>query len=189
MPTTLRAAATTPADRDERPKLTFARLGDQNALETLYADAMGDDNSVRLLRGLRRDDDELFSLIARLDGALVGGATFSRAEIRGAKDVDVAALSPVAVAPAHRNQGLGGALVRAGLAQARKRGVAAVLAVGANRFFERLGFSHRSVDRVASPWPAGALLGCALDVGLDRLSGDAYYPRAFFGESGEAEER
>lgn len=179
-----------------RPTLRFESARDYEALDALFIDAFGSEAEALLVRRLRADDDLLFAIVAvgagigpaaRTQGPLIGAACFSRVELRGrGEDADqartLAALAPLAVAGPWRGRGLGAALARAGAVQARKRGVAAIVARGDRRFYEPLGFSRRMVENVACPWRSGDVRALALNGDLERLSGDAYFPRAFFGE-------
>lgn len=178
-----------------RPTLRLESAKDYDALDALFVDAFGSEAEALLVRRLRADDDLLFTVVAvgvgggtRGAASLIGAACFSRVELRDVPSADetapvaLAALAPLAVAGPWRGRGLGAALARAGAVQARKRGVAAILARGDRRFYEPIGFTRRLVEKVASPWRQGDMRGLALRGDLERLSGDAYFPRAFFGE-------
>jgi len=62
-------------------------------------------------------------------------------------------LGPVAVNSALRSKGLGSALVRHALAEARKRGHRAVILVGDEPYYRRFGFSRRAVSDLHLPGP------------------------------------
>lgn len=180
-----------------RPILRFAGAQDDAALDSLFIAAFGSKAEALLVRRLRADDDLLFTIVAigvgaGKTGSVIGAACFSRVELRSPPEqssdtgpAPLTALAPLAVATPWRGRGLGAALVRAGAVQARKRGVAAILARGDRRFYEPIGFTSRLVAKVATPWPQSDVRGLALSSEIDRLQGDAYFPRAFFGE-GEA---
>ncbi len=82
------------------------------------------------------------SLVALHDAAIVGHVMLSRGELVEEIGVrhDVLILSPLAVAPAAQGQGIGGALVRAGLAGAEDLGASVVVLQGSPRYYPRFGF-------------------------------------------------
>jgi lactoylglutathione lyase len=94
----------------------------------------------------------------QLDGYLDAGQVLvARAgdEIAGHVQLTGGEIKSLAVAPAHRRRGVGGALVEAAVAAAREAGhdrvVVATAAADVDnlRFYQRLGFRVRSVDRDA----------------------------------------
>lgn len=56
------------------------------------------------------------------------------------KRVDACGMAPIAVSPGLQNQGIGGALIRAGHDAARLQGVGAVILLGSVAYFSRSGF-------------------------------------------------
>ncbi len=121
---------------------TFAP-GDLNRLDALWRTCFPDDpprNAARVAvpEKLRVDPGSI--LVAEADGRILGSIMFGYDGHRGW-------LWGVAVAPSHRRQGLGGALIRAAEAALAKRGCTKVnlqiregnAAVAA--FYERLGYA------------------------------------------------
>jgi predicted N-acetyltransferase YhbS len=83
-------------------------------------------------------------------------------------------LGPVAVDPAHRNRGIGAALVERALRAARRQGCGAVLLVGDAPYYGRFGFSAQKTGALWLPGPfeRHRLLGCELVAGaLDGARG------------------
>nr|WP_272876799.1 GNAT family N-acetyltransferase [Neoroseomonas terrae] len=94
-------------------------------------------------------------------------------------DVPVAALAPLAVAAPARRQGLGAALVRAGLASCADAGAAAVLVLGDPAYYARFGF-RRAEAVTGAPWCGHpAFQALSLRAGWSVPSGVVRYPRAF----------
>jgi len=100
--------------------------------------------------------------VARLDGAIAGSIRFW--PVRVGKQAALL-LGPVAVHPTHQGEGLGAALIRDGLAAARREGWARVLLVGDAPYYGRFGF--RRLDGVIMPPPTNPdrVLGIALEPG------------------------
>jgi putative acetyltransferase len=84
------------------------------------------------------------------------------------------ALAPMAVIPHRQRTGIGSALVRAGLEECRRAGVAAVFVVGHPSYYPRFGFA------------AGATIGfkCQFDVPDDAFMVTELLPGALAGRSG-----
>jgi putative acetyltransferase len=80
------------------------------------------------------------SLVAELDGEVVGHIAFSPAEV-GASSAGWFLLGPVAVLPACQGEGIGRALVETGLDTLRSRGARGCVLVGDPAFYARFGFS------------------------------------------------
>jgi putative acetyltransferase len=81
------------------------------------------------------------SLVADVEGEVVGHIAFSRASIRDAS-TDPYLLGPVAVLPTRQGRGVGRALIEAGLGELRSRGASGCVPVGDPTFYRRFGFSH-----------------------------------------------
>jgi putative acetyltransferase len=79
------------------------------------------------------------SLVAEYDGEVVGHIAFSAADIGGSSK-GWFLLGPVAVRPARQGEGIGRALVEAGLDALRSRGAGGCVLVGDPAFYGRFGF-------------------------------------------------
>lgn len=129
--------------RDERP-------GDEVAIRAVVAAAFGREAEALLVDEVREMGVGLLSLVAELDGVVVGHVLFTPATV-GAREA--ALLGPLAVDPAHQGSGVGSALVRAGLARMGARGIGAVVLVGDPGYYARFGFvaGRHGVDARARP--------------------------------------
>jgi putative acetyltransferase len=125
-----------------------------------------------LVETLRKNGRYIISLVAEIDGHVVGHVLFTRASL-GPQNGEVKALglSPLAVSPGYQGQGVGSALVRAGLDACREAGYECVFLLGAPRYYSRFGFTparnfgvHYQNDR--DPFQAVELVPGALN-GVD----------------------
>ena len=81
------------------------------------------------------------ALVAEDGGEIVGQAAFSKATV-GGQDVGWHGCGPVSVLPARHKQGIGDALMRAGLERLRARGSKGCVVVGDPNYYRRFGFAN-----------------------------------------------
>ena len=141
--------ATPDADAVAAPTLTDVtirseRLGDRERVRSLHRSAFGEGHGetvATLADALRRDDPQVLSLVAEEAGEVLGHAMVSRALLDAPpRLVDVAVLSPLAVAPERQRRGFGAELVQRGLDDLDRRGVPLVFVEGDPGYYSRLGF-------------------------------------------------
>ena len=167
--------------------LSFAMLiredapADHRAIAALHTAAFGRDYEATLVGRLRRERVVEASLVAAQGEELLGHILFSTlgVEVDGRK-VKAAALAPLSVAPAQQRKGVGSALVRAGIAALRERGLEAIVVLGHPNFYPRFGFSAPLASRLAAPFRGEAFM--ALELVPDALAGQAgsvAYAQAF----------
>ncbi len=92
-----------------------------------------------IVNALRRDGDLALSLVAKRENELVGHIAFSPVTI-GDISENIYALGPVAADPELRFQGIGSALIKAGLSQIRAKGAQACVLIGDPNYYHRFGF-------------------------------------------------
>lgn len=93
-----------------------------------------------IVEALRDAEALSISLVADLDGEIVGHVAFSEAEIGGSAP-GWYLLGPIAVLPERQGRGIGRALVERGLAELRLRGASGCVLVGDPAFYTRFGFA------------------------------------------------
>jgi putative acetyltransferase len=165
-------------DRSEivRPE----RGGDAAAIRAVHVAAFPTPRESRLVDAVRRAGGAVVSLVAERDGALVGHILFSPVAVeRGARRG--LGLAPLAVLPAHQRHGIGAALVRAGLRQARARGDDFVVVLGEPVYYRRFGFAAASGVGLTNEYGAdAAFMALALhEEGLAGVSGLVTYGPEF----------
>jgi putative acetyltransferase len=143
--------------------------------------AFGTNADADLVDALRAAGLVLLSLVAEIDGRIVGHILFSRMWITSAGSRrEAVALAPMAVVPSHQKQGVGGRLIREGLDRLRARGEQIVLVVGHPEYYPRFGFSSERAAALSSPFPPGVFMALELAPGaLDDVAGSVTYPEAF----------
>jgi putative acetyltransferase len=132
---------------------------------------------------LRAHGKATLSLVAEADGQIVGHVLFSPARIETPRGpVAVTGMGPVAVLPGRQKQGIGSALIRAGLAQLREAGHRLVIVEGSPRYYPRFGFQDATPLGIPCEFnpPPGCFMVQALVPGaLAGVSGTAYYAEEF----------
>lgn len=141
----------------------------------------GDQGEAELVRMIAADGDALVSLVAEHGGAIVGHVLFSRMDIEAdGAPLSGAGLAPVSVVPACQGQGIGDALIRAGLDALREQDCAISFVLGHETYYPRFGYSPELAARFASPFAGPHLMAMMLDSGAPwPLGGRADYAPAF----------
>lgn len=137
--------------------------GDHTTIERLHARAFGPGRFARTAFRLREgvDHDLSLSFAAHVGTLLVGSIRLSPV---WAGRVPAQVLGPLTVEPAFKERGIGGALVRHALEEARARGERLVLLVGDAAYYRRFGFEPVPPGRLRLPGPVdpARLLACPL---------------------------
>ncbi len=136
-----------------------------------------DGTEAEIVDRLRSDGALTVSLVAEIDGVVVGHVTFSPVEIAdGAQNWF--GLGPVSVDPGRQKGGIGTTLVKAGLDQLRKAGANGCVLLGDPGYYGRFGFRHHDALTFPGP-PPEYFLALALRGSL--ASGIVQYHKAFYG--------
>jgi len=94
-----------------------------------------------LVEALRRTVRSYLSLVAEVDGRVVGHIFFSPVTVEsGPAAFTALGLAPMAVLPEHQRRGVGTALVRQGLAACAASGHPLVVVLGHPSYYPRFGF-------------------------------------------------
>ncbi|MGA9541355.1 MAG: N-acetyltransferase [Methyloceanibacter sp.] len=120
---------------------------DAPAIEALYPAAFPDEDLVPLVRDLQ--ELAAISFVGLANNGLVAHAAFTPCSLAGRGD-NVALLGPVAVAPDRQRQGIGSALLRAGLRHLQNAGTGWVFVLGDPGYYGCLGF--KPDDDVRPPY-------------------------------------
>jgi putative acetyltransferase len=159
--------------REERP-------GDVAAVRELNKLAFGQDQEANIVDALRSHGVASVSLVATLNGRVVGHIMYSPLSVGG--ETKGAALGPMAVLPEHQRQGIGSKLVEAGNRRLEEAGCPFIVVVGHAHFYPRFGFRPASTHGITCEWdlPDDAFMLLVLDqVNMGRFSGLATYRHEF----------
>jgi putative acetyltransferase len=111
---------------------------DVAAIYAVHASAFPTDAEARLVDTLRAAGRLSVTLVAEDGGRIVGHVAFSPVSLAGA--AAGLGLAPLAVTPDRQRTGIGGRLVRAGLAAAANAGAQFVVLLGHPGYYPRFGF-------------------------------------------------
>ena len=106
------------------------RSGDVAAIDDVNRAAFETATEANLVRALRERAQPLVSFVADDTGVVIGHIMFSPVSLSSDPAMRIMGLAPMAVLPARQRQGVGSALVRAGLDECRRLGSAGVVLVG-----------------------------------------------------------
>ncbi|MCH7861005.1 GNAT family N-acetyltransferase [Sphingomonas sp. NPDC092331] len=142
--------------------------GDVAAIDALLRRAFPAEDEARLVQRLCIDGDMVLTLVAddEESGALAGMIAFSRMDVAIAgKPIAAVALAPLAVEAAWRKQGVGEALVQAGIAQLADAGGVLAFVLGDPAYYGRFGFAAEWARGFASPYAGDYLMALPLQGG------------------------
>lgn len=151
------------------------------AIHRVNAKAFQREDEAQAVDQLRDEDAVVLSLVAELSGQIVGHILFTPVTIEKEADAcHAVGLAPLAVAPAHQNEGIGSTLVKAGLEQCRDLGHTLVFVVGHITYFPRFGFRPAAPlgfnsDYIGEEGPIGHFMVTELTAGA--LRGESGYVR------------
>ena len=174
--------------RSKEVKIRPATMRDFDLIESVLRSAFttsdfGYNDEGERMKHLHEQGDALVSLFAEVDGVPVGYIMFSRMEAEAdGNPVIAAALAPVGVVPEWQGHGVGGQLIKAGLASLKPQGVQLSFVVGSSDFYARFGYSADIAQPYDSPYAGPYFMAIQLDPTLiPPISGKAEFAPAFSG--------
>ena len=154
-----------------------AREADHAAIRAVVTAAFGQPDEADLVDALRADGDALVELVAEDNDEVVGHILFSPMACE--PRAKVAALAPVAVKPGRQRDGVGIALIEAGLEDCRAKGVDAVIVLGHADYYARFGFSAELARQVRAPFSGPSFMALELTPGVLSTERTVRYAAAF----------
>ena len=153
---------------------------DDRAIRHLNDTAFGGTDESKLIEALRTAGLVAVELVAA-DPLVDGHILFSALDVTvDSKPVRALALAPMAVQPHRQRQGIGSALMRAGLERARGVGWQAVIVLGHQHYYPRFGFSAALTQPLEAPFSGASFMALELEPGaLQGGTGRVVYPTAF----------
>jgi len=126
---------------------------DVDAIQSVNEAAFGRPDEARLVALLRARGGILLSLVAVVDGRVVGHLLFTPVSIGPGPDGPRGAgLGPMAVRPECQRRGVGSKLIVDGTRRLRERGCPFVVVLGHPEYYPRLGFEVASRHGLRCQW-------------------------------------
>ena len=121
-------------------RIRAAHSKDAAGIRAVNVSAFGTTAEADLVDALCERAAPIVSLVADDDGAIVGHILFTPLTLDADRELKVMGLAPMAVATGRQRQGIGAALVQAGLDECWQLGAAAVAVLGHAEYYPRFGF-------------------------------------------------
>ena len=152
---------------------------DKAAIRFVNEQAFGGSSEANAIEQLRDRDQLTISLVAVRDDNVIGCILFTPAMIESADRVwPTLGLALLAVLPDHQRQGIGSAMMKAGLDECRHLGHERVIVLGHPDYYPRFGFVSARRFNIRCEWdvPENAFMVLELHPGaFDHVSGLAKY--------------
>lgn len=113
---------------------------DWDAVQAVNVSAFETQSEANLVDALRDQVQLVVSLVAEENGEVIGHIMFSPVSLLGHPELRIMGLAPMAVSPKHQRQGVGAALVLAGIDICKQLGFGAIVVLGYPEYYTRFGF-------------------------------------------------
>jgi len=148
--------------------------GHEASIRLVITNAFGREVEARLVDDLRLATDLAISLVADEAGEICGHVALSRLKAPSR----ALALAPVSVLKAKQRQGIGSALIRRAIENARDAGYDIIFVLGEPDYYKRFGFETEEAALFRAPFSGQYFMALNL-VGRPVSPADVIYPHAF----------
>ena len=156
---------------------------DIEAIRAVNQEAFGQPQEGQLVDALRTNGGVLLSLVATLNGRVVGHILYSPLSVGSdGEKVIGAGLGPMAVLAEYQRQGIGGKLIETGNQKLREVGCAFIVVLGHLEYYPRFGFKPASGYGIQCEWdvPDNVFMVLVMDQSkMKGVSGLAKYRQEF----------
>ena len=172
----------------KRGKIMLIRQEEENDYEVIYSvvkEAFGsaehtDGNEQDLVNEIRKNEAFIpeLSLVAEIEGKIVGHIMFSKAKIG---DVEVLALAPLSVLPNYQRKGIGTALIKEGHRIADKLGYGYSVVLGSDKYYPKTGYLPADTFGIQPPFdvPRENFMVCRINENAPEVHGIVKYSTVF----------
>lgn len=149
--------------------------GDYSAIDNITSAAFDHKDEAALVAQLREDGDAVLSLVAEERGQLIGHILLSTMKA----PFKALGLAPVSVHPDHQNKGVGSALIKNAIEEAKARGFDAIFLLGEPAYYTRFGFNIEDAKTFQSPYAGPYFMALPLGPGFQASDAEIEYAPAF----------
>ena len=139
-----------------------------------------DGNEPDLVNALRKSDSYIpeLSLVAEIDGKIVGHIMFTKLKIGNQVQL---ALAPLSVLPEYQKQGIGTALIQEGHKRAQALGYGYSVVLGSEKYYPRTGYLPAKNYGISAPFdvPDENFMACKLSENAPAVCGIVQYANEF----------
>jgi len=140
-------------------------------VQSIHLSAFPEEGESKLVNRLRENARPIISLVAEVDGKLVGHILFSPVTLNSEPSLQLMGLAPMAVLPCQQRQGIGSALVEAGLTQCKLAKCGAVAVLGHPDYYPKFGFKPSTNFAIKSEYDVPAEVFMIVELEKDYLKG------------------
>jgi putative acetyltransferase len=152
------------------------RNDDAAAIYAVTLEAFTQPAEADLVNALRASGDAVCSLVAEVDGAIVGHVMLSKL----ASPARCLGLAPLSVLPSQQKLGIGAALMTRAIEITAHDGWLAVFLLADPAYYSRFGFRVDAAAKFETPYPKEYIMALELTPGaLENLSGAIRYAAPF----------
>jgi len=146
--------------------------------------AFQQENESKLIEKIRKGENFVpeLSLVAEIDGEIVGHILFSRIKIVRDSIFESLSLAPMAVIPEFQKQGIGTKLIKKGIEKAKELGFDSIIVLGHEEYYPKFGFARASNWSIKCPFevPDEAFMAIELtEKAFEDKAGTVRYPDEF----------
>jgi putative acetyltransferase len=149
---------------------------DKPAVKDLTTRAFGRPDEADIIDKLEQNGDVTLQMVAEMDGRIVGHILFYPMGVFG--KLGAVGLGPMSVDPWVQKEGIGKALVNAGLNMLKEGGVSIVFVLGHDWFYPKLGFTEEATADFSTPLKGPNFMANRMRFGPP-MSGRLIFPDAF----------
>lgn len=142
-------------DRYQMMDIRLETPDDIEAIHAVNAAAFRTDGEAKVVDRLREICHPFISLVAEVNGKVVGHILFTPVQLNTSKDLilDGMGLAPLAVLPEYQSKGIGSALCESGLEKIRAMGTPFVVVLGHPGYYPHFGFKPAADFGIRSAYP------------------------------------
>jgi len=129
-------------------------IDDHMTVQNIILGSFPTDSESKLVTLLRQNNKAIISLVASVDGNVVGHIMFSPVYTFPSLPIQGLCLGPVAVKTEFRSVGVGSALIREGLRISKEKGYSFVVLLGNPDYYRRFGFLKASLFGIQNEYSA-----------------------------------